>query len=150
MRFSSTVLLALPAIAVAEQQIPILDKVKGFFNKATAAVSSSIPSVPSSPINAAAEKAASKAAAAIQHPITLENWKEVLTVDPTASPPTTQDWLIFITGGNTTCFGLCGNATKAWNVSIWDFNFGAIPSNTGLGISSRTCGQVERAQVRLP
>jgi hypothetical protein len=117
MRFSSTILLALPAVAVAEQQIPILDKVKGFFNKATAAVSSSIPAVPSSPINAATEKAASKAAAAIQHPITLENWREVLTVDPTASPPTTQDWLIFITGGNSTCFGMCGNATKAWNVS---------------------------------
>jgi hypothetical protein len=98
MRFSSTILLALPAVAVAEQQIPILDKVKGFFNKATAAVSSSIPAVPSSPINAATDKAASKAAAAIQHPIT-------------------QDWLIFITGGNSTCFGMCGNATKAWNVS---------------------------------
>jgi hypothetical protein len=116
MRFTSSLLLALPAIAVAEEQVPILDKVKGFFNKATAAVSSSIPAAPSNPINAAAEKAASTAAAAIQHPITLENWREVLTVDPTASPPTTQDWLIFITGGNSTCFGMCGNATKAWNV----------------------------------
>ena len=93
MRFSSGILLALPALAVAEEQVPLLDKVKGFFNKATAA-------------------------AAIQYPITLENWKEVLTVDPTASPPTTQDWLIFTTGGNTTCFGLCGNATKAWNVRV--------------------------------
>jgi hypothetical protein len=118
MRFSSTLLLALPAIAVAEEQIPLLDKVKGFFNKATAAVSSSIPAVPSAPINAAANKAASKAAEAIQHPLTLENWKQVLTVDPTASPPTTQDWLVFITGGNSTCFGLCGNATKAWNASL--------------------------------
>ena len=118
MRFSSALLLALPAIAVAEEQIPLLDKVKGFFNKATAAVSSAIPAVPSNPVNAATEKAAAKAAEAIQHPLTLENWREVLTVDPTASPPTTQDWLVFITGGNKTCFGLCGNATKAWNVRI--------------------------------
>jgi hypothetical protein len=116
MRFSSTVVLALPALAAAEQQVPLLDKVKGFFNKATAAVSSSIPAVPSAPIKAATDKAAANAAAAVQHTITLENWKEVLTVDPTASPPTTQDWLVFITGGNNTCFGLCGNATKAWNV----------------------------------
>ena len=116
MRFSSTVLLALPALTIAEQQIPILDRVKGYFNKATAAVSSAIPAVPTAPIDDATVKAASKAAAAIQYPITLENWKEVLTVDPTASPPTTQDWLIFATGGNSTCFGLCGNATKAWNV----------------------------------
>jgi hypothetical protein len=118
MRFSSGILLALPALAVAEEQVPLLDKVKGFFNKATAAVSASIPSMPSAPVDTATSKAASNTAAAIQYPITLENWKEVLTVDPTASPPTTQDWLIFTTGGNTTCFGLCGNATKAWNVRV--------------------------------
>jgi hypothetical protein len=125
MRVSSSLLLALPALAVAEEQIPLLDKVKGFFNKATAAVSSSIPSMPSmpsAPIDSATNKAAANAAAAIQYPLTLENWKEVLTVDPTASPPTTQDWLIFATGGNTTCFGLCGNATKAWNVRIPSYN----------------------------
>lgn len=116
MRFSSTLLLALPAIAVAEEQVPLLEKVKGFFNKATAAVSSSIPAAPSNPINAATDKAAAKAAGAIQHTLTLENWREILTVDPTASPPTTQDWLVFVTGGNTTCYGMCGNATKAWNV----------------------------------
>ncbi|KAL6710757.1 hypothetical protein ACN47E_007814 [Coniothyrium glycines] len=118
MRFSSAVVLALPALAVAEEQVPILDKVKGFFNKATAAVSSAIPAVPSAPIDDTTTKAASAAAAVIQYPLTLENWKEVLTVDPTASPPTTQDWLIFATGGNTTCFGLCGNVTKAWNASL--------------------------------
>ncbi len=115
MRFSSTLLLALPALSLAEQQVPLLDKLKGYLNKATAAVSAAVPSVS---INAAAEKAASKAAEAIQYPITLENWKETLTVDPTASVPTTQDWLIFVTGGNNTCFGVCGNATKAWNVRV--------------------------------
>ena len=118
MRFSSTFVLALPAVAIAEQQVPLLDKIKGYFTQATAAVSSALPSVPSSPVEAAKNSAAAKAASAIQHPITLENWKEVLTVDPTASPPTTQDWLIFTTGGNSTCFGLCGNATRAWNVRI--------------------------------
>jgi len=118
MRFSSGILLALPALAVAEEQVPLLDKVKGFFNKATAAVSASIPSMPSAPVDTATSKAASNAAAVIQYPLTLENWKEVLTVDLTASPPTTQDWLIFSTGGNTTCFGLCANATKAWNASL--------------------------------
>lgn len=118
MRFSSTLVLALPALALAEEQVPLLDKIKGFFNQATAAVSSAIPAAPSAPVDAAANKAAAKAAEAIQHPITLENWKEVLTVDPTASTPTTQEWLIFVTGGNSTCFGFCGNATKAWNASL--------------------------------
>ncbi|KAL5118933.1 hypothetical protein ACEQ8H_003062 [Pleosporales sp. CAS-2024a] len=116
MRFSSSLLLALPAIAAAEEQVPLLEKVKGFFIKATAAVTSSLPAVPSNPIKAAAEQAA--AIVVVQHPLTLQNWKEVLTVDPTASPPTTQDWLVFVTGGNTSCFGMCGNATKAWNTSL--------------------------------
>lgn len=124
MRVSSGLLLALPALAAAEeQQIPILDKVKGFFNKASAAVSSTISaSMPSAPLDTATSEAAAKVAEVIQYPLTLENWKEVLTVDPTASPPTTQDWLVFSTGGNNTCFGLCGNVTKAWNVCTHPFD----------------------------
>ena len=119
MRFSTTAVLALPALALAEQQIPLLDKVKGFFNQATASVASVIPSAPSVP-SAPVEAAAAKAAAAVQHPLTLENWKEVLTVDPTVSPPATTEWLVFVTGGNSTCYGFCGPAEKAWNVRICD------------------------------
>lgn len=117
MRFSSSVVLALPALALAEQQIPLLDKVKGFFNQATASVASVLPSAPSVP-SAPVEAAAAKAAAAVQHDLTLENWKEVLTVDPTVSAPATQEWLIFVTGGNSTCYGFCGPAEKAWNVCL--------------------------------
>jgi hypothetical protein len=119
MRFASTAILALPALTLAEQQIPLLDKVKGFFNQATASVASVIPSAPSVP-SAPVEAAAAKAAAAVQHPLTLENWKEVLTVDPTVSAPATQEWLVFVTGGNSTCYGFCGPAEKAWNVCTRD------------------------------
>lgn len=91
-----------------------MDKLKGFFNQATAAISSAVPAAPSSPVKAASAKVAES----IQHELTLENWKDVLTVDPAASAPTTQDWLVYITGGNTTCFGMCGNTTKAWNVRL--------------------------------
>lgn len=111
MRFSSTLVLALPALTLAEEQVPLVDKLKGFWNKATAVASSAIPAAPS-PLDAGAAKAAEH----IQHELTVDNWKDVLTVDPTTSAPTTQDWLVFITGGNVTCFGFCGNATKAWNV----------------------------------
>ncbi|KAF2130915.1 hypothetical protein P153DRAFT_313027 [Dothidotthia symphoricarpi CBS 119687] len=114
MRCSTTLLLALPALSAAQEQMPLLEKVKGFFNKATAAVSSAIPAAPSAPV----EAAAAKAAEAIQHPLTLETWKETLTVDPTVSTPTTQNWLIYITGGNSTCYGFCGDADKAWNASL--------------------------------
>ncbi|PSN61163.1 hypothetical protein BS50DRAFT_562601 [Corynespora cassiicola Philippines] len=113
MRFSSTLVLALPALALAEEQIPLVDKLKGFWNKAKESVSSAVPA-PSAPV----VETSAKAVEYIQHHLTLENWKEVLTVDPAASAPTTQDWLVYVNGGNTTCFGFCGNATKAWNASL--------------------------------
>ncbi|KAF2470648.1 uncharacterized protein BDR25DRAFT_225292 [Lindgomyces ingoldianus] len=113
MRFSSALLLALPALALAEDQVPILDKVKGYLNMAKDAISSAVPAAPS-PLDAGVAKVASK----VQHSLTTENWKQVLTVDPTASAPTTQDWMVFITGGNVTCYGFCGNASKAWNESV--------------------------------
>ncbi|KAL1605319.1 hypothetical protein SLS60_004867 [Paraconiothyrium brasiliense] len=114
MRPSSTLFFAFAASAIAQDQVPLLDKLKGFFNQATAAISSAVPAAPSAPVKAASGKVAES----IQHELSLENWKDVLTVDPTASAPTTQDWLVYITGGNATCFGLCGNTTKAWNASL--------------------------------
>lgn len=115
MRVTSALLLALPALALAEDQIPLQDKVKSWFGKLTDAVSSAVPAaVPSAPVEATAAKVAEH----VQHHLTLENWKDVLTKDSTASAPTTQDWVVYINGGNLTCFGHCGNATKAWNVCI--------------------------------
>ncbi|KAH7117042.1 hypothetical protein B0J11DRAFT_561303 [Dendryphion nanum] len=111
MRVSSSLVLALPALALAQDQIPLLDQAKGWFNKLTNAVTSAVPAVPSSPLQAGAEKVAES----VQHHLTVENWKDIVTVDPTASAPTTQDWIVYINGGNTTCYGMCGNTTKAWN-----------------------------------
>lgn len=93
--------------------MPLFEKVKGFLNKAKDAVTSAIPAAPS-PLDAGAAKVVTS----VQHELTAENWKDTLTVDPTVSAPVTQDWLVFITGGNTTCFGFCGNVTKAWNTSL--------------------------------
>ena len=114
MRPSSALFIAFAASAAAQDQIPLLDKLKGFLNQATAAISSAVPAAPSNPVKAAS----GKVTASIQHELTLENWKDVLTVDPTVSTPATQDWLVYITGGNSTCYGLCGNTTKAWNVRL--------------------------------
>lgn len=111
MRISSSLLLALPALALADDQIRLMDKVKGYWHKAKDAVSSAVPAVPS-PVDAGAAKVVKT----VQHELTVDNWQQVLTVDPTASAPTTQEWMVFITGGNVTCFGFCGNASKAWNV----------------------------------
>lgn len=147
MRFSTAAVLALPALTVAEQQIPLLEKVKGFFNQATASVASVIPSAPSVP-SAPVQAAAAKAAAAVQYNITLENWKETLTVDPTVSAPATQDWLIFITGGNATCYGFCGPSETAWNVSIRNQDKIDAPLTT-VGLRSHYCCAALGAQAWL-
>jgi len=153
MRLAATTALVLPALTVAAQQVPLLDRIKGYLSQATAAVSSAIPSMPSSPVEAAKNNATASVASVVQHPLTLENWKEVLTVDLTASPPATQDWLIFSTGGNATCFGLCGNATKAWNVR--PFRCPRYAERDGganhhpVGLSSLPGRRSQRSQLRL-
>ncbi|KAF2639159.1 hypothetical protein P280DRAFT_55114 [Massarina eburnea CBS 473.64] len=113
MRPTSAIVLAFAASTLAQDQIPLVDKLKGWFSQATAAVSSAVPSAP-----APVEASRAKVAESVQHPLTLENWKDTLTVDPTVSAPATQDWLVFVTGANATCYGFCGNATKAWNTSL--------------------------------
>jgi hypothetical protein len=113
MRFSSTLVVVLPALALAQEQVPLADKIKGWINRAQSYVSSAVPSVPS-PMDAGAAKVAEH----VEHVLTLDNWKSVLVANPSTTAAGPEDWMIYITGGNKTCYGVCGNATKAWNVRI--------------------------------
>ncbi|QIW96847.1 hypothetical protein AMS68_002365 [Peltaster fructicola] len=118
MRYSS-VLLALPAVALAQQQIPLVDQIKGWFNKATASISSVVPNIPTSiavPNPAAA--AAAKYAELKVVPVTLENHKTLLQPGAATASPGIEEWLIYVTGGNKTCFGMCQRAETAWNESV--------------------------------
>jgi hypothetical protein len=117
---ASTVLLALPALSVA-QQIPILDnvvgQVKGWFAQASETASSAIPAAPSSipnPVDAATAKIAD-----IQVPtLTLANHKELIKPGTASSSTGSEDWMVFVTGGNATCFGLCKRPEEAFNGSV--------------------------------
>jgi len=113
MRFSSTLVVVLPALALAQEQVPLADKIKGWINRAQSYISSAVPSVPS-PMDAGAAKVAEH----VEHVLTLDNWKSVLVANPSSTAAGPEDWMIYITGGNKTCYGVCGNATKAWNVRI--------------------------------
>lgn len=104
MRFTSLVAL-LPALALAQEQVPLADRVQGWFNKAKAYVPTA---VPADPIEKLAEKVTEKRVT----PVTLQNWESVLTPGQQE-----EDWFIFVTGGNKTCFGRCERAEKAFNVS---------------------------------
>jgi hypothetical protein len=115
---SSTILLALPALATA-QQVPFLDQVKGWFNKATESLSSAMPAAPSADsIPDPVASGAAKVADIKVERLTLENHESLLKPGAATATPGIEDWMIFVTGGNKTCFGLCGHAETAWNESV--------------------------------
>jgi hypothetical protein len=118
---ASTIVLALPALAAAQQQIPIIDQVKGWFAKATesfgAAVSSASESVSVNVPNPIASGAAKAAELKVQE-ISVENYKQ--TVQPNSPSASTgiETWMVYVTGGNKTCYGMCGTADTAFNESV--------------------------------
>lgn len=119
-------LLALPALASAQQQAPLMDQLKGWFDKATQAVqglqasaSSAVPNAPAmsdipNPVNAAAAQVASLSV----DRLTLENHQQLLKTGAATASPGIEELMLFITGGNKTCFGLCDHAETEWNKSV--------------------------------
>ncbi|KAM0719719.1 hypothetical protein Q7P37_003852 [Cladosporium fusiforme] len=117
---ASSILLALPALAVAEQ-IPLVDQVKGWFGKASETVSSAIPAASSAvadsipePINAATAKIAEVQVQSL----TVANHKELIKPGAATASPGIEEWMVFVTGGNATCHGMCKKAEEAFNGSV--------------------------------
>ena len=129
---TSPILLALPALSAA-QQIPFLDQVKGWFAQASNTISSAIPSAPSAanipnPIAAGAKQVA---AVKVQH-LTTQNYNEVLKPGAATASPGIEEWMVFITGGNKTCFGRCERAETAWNESTALLSASSSPPNLAM------------------
>jgi len=123
-----TILLALPALAAAQQQIPLMDQLKDLYAQATDAVSSLIPgaakpssapyaSMPSVSVPNPIDAGASVIADAAVQRLTLENHKTLLVPGSATANPGLEEWMVFVTGGNKTCFGLCRHAETEWNKS---------------------------------
>jgi len=121
MRFE-TVLLALPALAAAQQQIPLLDQLQGYYKQASAKVADYLPKAPPAPVAPNAPKVTDMAASAISaaavERLTLDNYNTVLKAGAATSSPGIEEWLIFVTGGNKSCFGLCQYAETEFNKSV--------------------------------
>jgi hypothetical protein len=114
---TSSILLALPALSLAQDQAPLggfLGKIKDAFKAASTYIPSAIPSVVPDAVDADASKVPPRAV----HNLNLTNWKDI--VSPTASAKSTgpEPWMVYITGGNNTCYGLCDEADAAWNVRL--------------------------------
>jgi len=113
MRYSSA-LLALPALSLAQEQVPFADKIRGWFNKAQEFIPTSVPSIIPETVDAGASKVAQQ----YVHSLNLTNWKNIIKPSADAQKAGPDEWLIFLTGGNQTCYGLCGNVTQEWNKSV--------------------------------
>jgi hypothetical protein len=102
------VLLLLSALATADDQKPLKEKAAGWFDKAKSYMPSA---APPSPIDAGA----SQVARSFVEKITFQNWRRKMlpTGDPAQGP---EEWMVMFSG-NSSCYGRCEHADKAFNVS---------------------------------
>jgi len=106
MRFSNTALLgALPLLVVAEHQESPIDALKAQGQYYWDRLQSYFPSSPIPTIDTFA----------------LDSWKNIIHSTPATSTSSvyaiTEEWFVLLTGGNKTCFGLCGQVESSFNES---------------------------------
>ncbi|EAW10492.1 uncharacterized protein ACLA_049640 [Aspergillus clavatus NRRL 1] len=123
MRFIQVIAI-LPALAAAQEQVPLGDRVQGWLNKAKSYLPTATPVIP--PVVEKVVEQTKKIQEKTVTPWNASNWQSIL--EPSSEP---QDWLLYITGGNKTCFGRCGPADKAFNESV--LLFSADPTSPNLG-----------------
>jgi hypothetical protein len=108
MRFlEAIILLSAVGLSQAEDQVPLIAKAQAWFDKAKTYVQNTAPA----PVDAGAAAVASRTVT----DITLDNWRsELAPIENVGSP---QNWLIYVTGGNKTCQGQCGELDAKFNKS---------------------------------
>ncbi|CAN8104421.1 unnamed protein product [Discula destructiva] len=111
MRLStSSALAALPLLAAAQD----LEQYKAQFQSFVDNFGSYIPNPNRhDPVHAAETKAGPSKTDIL----TLSNWKETVYAPVSAQSTKPEEWWVFITGGNKTCFGHCGRVEAAFNQS---------------------------------
>jgi hypothetical protein len=128
---TSTLLVALPALAAA-QQVPFLDSVKGWFAKASESITSAASSVPSISLPNPVASGAAKIAALKVVKLDLNNYQDLLKPGAATASPGIEEWMIMVTGGNKTCYGACNRAEQAWNESVALVSASKSPPQLGL------------------
>ena len=134
MRVSTTLFLALPILITAQQQKPLLDTLQEqassylgqaqlYFEKAK----SYVPGAIQSPINTGTANIAAKNVT----PLTKENWYQTLKSSTSATSQGPSTWMVFVSGGNKTCYGQCDGVERAWSESAT--LFAADPNAPHLG-----------------
>lgn len=128
---SSIVASLLFSVALAQDaQIPLKEKAAGWFDKAKSYIPSVTPSIPN-PIDAGDSAVADKKV----QKINIRNYQRLLQPKIDGE----EEWLIYVTGGNKSCFGRCGKADAAWSQSVP--LLAALPQSAGS--SELKLGQVD-------
>jgi len=110
MRFSSTVALALPLLAAAQQSplVQLQEAAQPYLDKFLAYI-------PNPNLSKHAEAAAAKAAGYNVDVLHLDNWKETIQPASKSYANGPDEWWVLMTGRNKTCFNQCNKAEAAFN-----------------------------------
>jgi len=118
MRLSPAIALALPIFGAAANQPSPIELVKEQFQTYLGPyvekITPYLPSIPYTNVHDAAEAAAAKAAGSNIDILSLDNWRDIVKPSTATHP---EEWWILLTGGNKTCYGLCGQIEKSFNES---------------------------------
>ena len=98
-------LALLPAVTLAQEQVPLQEKINSWFEK----VKGYIPTQQPSPVDAGAATVAAHRV----HQLTTNNWQSMLS--PSPDQPGPETWMVLVTGGNRTCQGRCGRLNAEFN-----------------------------------
>jgi len=128
---ASFAVAALPALCTA-QQIPFLDQIKTWMGAASSSISSAIPLPSDFSIPNPVAEGAKKYATAKLDRVTLNNYQTLLQPGAATASPGIEEWLIFVTGGNKSCYGLCGPAEQAWYEAVPLIQVSRSPPNLGI------------------
>lgn len=120
------IILSLSSVAVAADQQPlggIADQVKGWFQQAQTFLDKNVPNLVPGPGAQQAAKnpiktATDKATDGLVSHLTLENWKGILKAGAHSKAGQPEEWLVYVTGANKTCYGLCDRANTAWKEAV--------------------------------
>lgn len=94
--------------ALAQDQVPLKEKAAAWFDIAKSYIPTGAPSIPN-PVQAASGIFANKKV----QKINIRNYQRFLRPKVEGE----EEWVIYLTGHNKTCFGKCERADAAWNVS---------------------------------
>ncbi|RAL09745.1 aminoacyl-tRNA hydrolase [Aspergillus homomorphus CBS 101889] len=119
------VLALAPALAVAQEQVPLADRFQGWLDRAKAYLPTATPVVPAAVEKVQKVVEQKKIQEKTVTHLNMTNWESML--EPASD---TQDWFVFVTGGNKTCFGRCAQADKSFNESV--LLFSADPTSPNL------------------